>query len=170
MDDGRLSDNQGHTVDFSNTIIVMTSNVGSQAISAFLADKDEISGSEEDQLDSEISDSLKGVFTPEFLNRIDEKLIFHPLTRKDIGKIVKIQIDLLAKKLKERDVNLVVTPAALEELANEGYDPAYGARPLKRVIRQQIENPMAVELLKGSFPEDSTLTVDFNGDAFTFGK
>ena len=168
LDDGRLSDNQGHTVDFSNTIIVMTSNVGSQAISAFLADKDEISGSEEDQLDSEISDALKGVFTPEFLNRIDEKLIFHPLTRKDIGKIVKIQIDLLAKKLKERDVNLVVTPAALEELANEGYDPAYGARPLKRVIRQQIENPMAVELLKGSFPEDSTLTVDFNGDAFTF--
>ena len=170
LDDGRLSDNQGHTVDFSNTIIVMTSNVGSQAISAFLADKDEISGSEEDQLDSEISDALKGVFTPEFLNRIDEKLIFHPLTRKDIGKIVKIQIDLLAKKLKERDVNLVVTPAALEELANEGYDPAYGARPLKRVIRQQIENPMAVELLKGSFPEDSTLTVDFNGDAFTFGN
>ena len=170
LDDGRLSDNQGHTVDFSNTIIVMTSNVGSQAISAFLADKDEISGSEEDQLDSEISEALKGVFTPEFLNRIDEKLIFHPLTRKDIGKIVKIQIDLLAKKLKERDVNLVVTPAALEELANEGYDPAYGARPLKRVIRQQIENPMAVELLKGSFPEDSTLTVDFNGDAFTFGN
>ncbi|MBQ2622089.1 MAG: ATP-dependent chaperone ClpB [Thermoguttaceae bacterium] len=170
LDDGRLSDNQGHTVDFSNTIIVMTSNVGSQAISAFLADKDELSGSEEDQLDSEISDALKGVFTPEFLNRIDEKLIFHPLTRKDIGKIVKIQIDLLAKKLKERDVNLVVTPAALEELANEGYDPAYGARPLKRVIRQQIENPMAVELLKGSFPEDSTLTVDFNGDAFTFGN
>ena len=170
LDDGRLSDNQGHTVDFSNTIIVMTSNVGSQAISAFLADKDEISGSEEDQLDSEISDALKGVFTPEFLNRIDEKLIFHPLTRKDIGKIVKIQIDLLAKKLKERDVNLVVTPAALEELGNEGYDPAYGARPLKRVIRQQIENPMAVELLKGSFPEDSTLTVDFNGDAFTFGN
>ena len=170
LDDGRLSDNQGHTVDFSNTIIVMTSNVGSQAISAFLADKDEISGSEEDQLDSEISDALKGVFTPEFLNRIDEKLIFHPLTRKDIGKIVKIQIDLLAKKLKERDVNLVVTPAALEELANEGYDPAYGARPLKRVIRQQIENPMAVELLKGSFPEDSTLTVDFNGDEFTFKR
>ena len=170
LDDGRLSDNQGHTVDFSNTIIVMTSNVGSQAISAFLADKDELSGSEEDQLDSEISEALKGVFTPEFLNRIDEKLIFHPLTRKDIGKIVKIQIDLLAKKLKERDVNLVVTPAAMEELANEGYDPAYGARPLKRVIRQQIENPMAVELLKGSFPEDSTLTVDFNGDAFTFGN
>ncbi len=170
LDDGRLSDNQGHTVDFSNTIIVMTSNVGSQAISAFLADKDELSGSEEDQLDSEISDALKGVFTPEFLNRIDEKLIFHPLTRKDIGKIVKIQIDLLAKKLKERDVNLVVTPAALEELANEGYDPAYGARPLKRVIRQQIENPMAVELLKGSFPEDSTLTVDFTGDNFTFTK
>ncbi|MBR0239414.1 MAG: ATP-dependent chaperone ClpB [Thermoguttaceae bacterium] len=170
LDDGRLSDNQGHTVDFSNTIIVMTSNVGSQAISAFLADKDELNGNEEDQLDSEISDALKGVFTPEFLNRIDEKLIFHPLTRKDIGKIVKIQIDLLAKKLKERDVNLVVTPAALEELANEGYDPAYGARPLKRVIRQQIENPMAVELLKGSFPEDSTLTVDFNGDAFTFGN
>ena len=170
LDDGRLSDNQGHTVDFSNTIIVMTSNVGSQAISAFLADKEELNGSEEDQLDSEISDALKGVFTPEFLNRIDEKLIFHPLTRKDIGKIVKIQIDLLAKKLKERDVNLVVTPAALEELANEGYDPAYGARPLKRVIRQQIENPMAVELLKGSFPEDSTLTVDFNGDAFTFGN
>ena len=170
LDDGRLSDNQGHTVDFSNTIIVMTSNVGSQAISAFLADKDELSGSEEDQLDSEISEALKGVFTPEFLNRIDEKLIFHPLTRKDIGKIVKIQIDLLAKKLKERDINLVVTPAALEELGNEGYDPAYGARPLKRVIRQQIENPMAVELLKGSFPEDSTLTVDFNGDAFTFGN
>ena len=170
LDDGRLSDNQGHTVDFSNTIIVMTSNVGSQAISAFLADKDELSGSEEDQLDSEISEALKGVFTPEFLNRIDEKLIFHPLTRKDIGKIVKIQIDLLAKKLKERDVNLVVTPAALEELGNEGYDPAYGARPLKRVIRQQIENPMAVELLKGSFPEDSTLTVDFTGDAFTFNR
>jgi ATP-dependent Clp protease ATP-binding subunit ClpB len=170
LDDGRLSDNQGHTVDFSNTIIVMTSNVGSQAISAFLADKEELNGSEEDQLDAEISEALKGVFTPEFLNRIDEKLIFHPLTRKDIGKIVKIQIDLLAKKLKERDVNLVVTPAAMEELANEGYDPAYGARPLKRVIRQQIENPMAVELLKGSFPEDSTLTVDFNGDAFTFGN
>ena len=170
LDDGRLSDNQGHTVDFSNTIIVMTSNVGSQAISAFPADKEELNGSEEDQLDAEISEALKGVFTPEFLNRIDEKLIFHPLTRKDIGKIVKIQIDLLAKKLKERDVNLVVTPAAMEELANEGYDPAYGARPLKRVIRQQIENPMAVELLKGAFPEDSTLTVDFNGDAFTFGN
>ncbi len=170
LDDGRLSDNQGHTVDFSNTIIVMTSNVGSQTISAFLSDKDELNDSEEDQLDSEIADALKGVFTPEFLNRIDEKLIFHPLTRKDIGKIVTIQIDLLVKKLKERSVNLIVTPAALEELGSEGYDPAYGARPLKRVIRQQIENPLAVELLKGAFPEGSSLTVDFNGDEFTFER
>ena len=168
LDDGRLSDNQGHTVDFSNTIIVMTSNVGSQAIQSLLAEKEELSPSDEEQLDTEISEALKLVFTPEFLNRIDERLIFQPLTRKDIAKIVDIQIKALADKLKERDITLKVTPAAIEELAGEGYDPSFGARPLKRVIRRQIENPMAVELLRGNYPENSTLTVDFQDDKFLF--
>lgn len=170
LDDGRLSDNQGHTVDFSNTIIVMTSNVGSQAIQSFLAENEDgkLNQSEEDELDAMINDALKGIFTPEFLNRIDERLIFQPLSRKDIAKIVRIQIELLTKKLKERGLTLEVTESAVEELAAQGYDPSFGARPLRRVIQQQIENPLAVDLLKGEFPEGSTIEVDAQNGDFRF--
>jgi ATP-dependent Clp protease ATP-binding subunit ClpB len=163
LDDGRLTDNHGHTVDFTNTIIVMTSNVGSQMIQEIA----EQHGSY-DQMRSAVMESLQTRFLPEFLNRIDEIIVFHPLDRSQIRKIVDLQIEQLAKLLEQRELGLEVTEAARQEIANRGYDPTYGARPLKRVIQQELQNPLASELLKGGFPEGSTVRIDWDGSEFTF--
>ncbi len=114
--------------------------------------------------------SLNTRFLPEFLNRIDEVLIFHPLDQSQIHKIVGLQIERLKKQLQEKGVELVVTPAAIDAVAKEGYDPVYGARPLKRVIQQRIQNPLAVEILKKEVPEGSRLKIDYVGDGFTFER
>ena len=163
LDDGRLTDNLGHTVDFTNTIIVMTSNIGSQLIQ-------EISraGGSEDEMRASVREVLQSQFLPEFLNRIDETIIFHPLDRQQIGKIVALQVEHLRKQVEKIGLNLEVSATALAEIAERGYDPTYGARPLKRVIQQELQNPLATELLKGSFPEGTTVLIDFRDDEFTF--
>jgi ATP-dependent Clp protease ATP-binding subunit ClpB len=163
LDDGRLSDSHGHTVDFTNTIIVMTSNVGSQMIQESFEQ-----GGSYDEMRANVMDSLQTRFLPEFLNRIDEIIVFRPLDRSQIRKIVDLQVAHLKKLLEQRDFGLVVTDAARDELANRGYDPSFGARPLKRVIQNELQNPLASELLKGQFEEGSTIRVDFDGSEFTF--
>jgi ATP-dependent Clp protease ATP-binding subunit ClpB len=163
LDDGRLSDNQGHTVDFTNTIIVMTSNIGSQVIQEIGRQ----GGTEEEMRDA-VKEALEGRFLPEFLNRIDEVIIFHPLDRTQIRKIVDLQIQRVQRQLEQADLRLDVTEDAREAIAERGYDPTYGARPLKRVIQQQIQNPLAGEILKGEFPEGSVVRVDFHDGEFTF--
>jgi ATP-dependent Clp protease ATP-binding subunit ClpB len=163
LDDGRLTDNHGHTVDFTNTIIVMTSNVGSQMIQE-LSD----SGGSYDEMRNAVMESLQTRFLPEFLNRIDEIIVFHPLDRSQIRRIVDLQIEHLAKLLAQRDLSLEVTERARQEIANRGYDPTFGARPLKRVIQNELQNPLASELLRGGYLEGSTVRIDFGGEEFTF--
>jgi ATP-dependent Clp protease ATP-binding subunit ClpB len=165
LDDGRLSDNQGHTVDFKNTIIVMTSNIGSQLIQEITQE-----GGTEDEIREAVTQSLNTRFLPEFLNRIDETLIFHPLGQAQIRKIVEFQIERLKKQLQDKSIGLEVTTAAIDAIAKEGYDPMYGARPLKRVIQQRIQNPLAVEILKKEFPEGSSVKIDCTDGEFTFER
>ena len=165
LDDGRLSDNQGHTVDFTNTIIVMTSNIGSQLIQEIARE-----GGSEDDMREAITEALQGRFLPEFLNRIDETIIFHPLDSAQIHKIVGLQIARLIKQLATKHIELEVTAAAIDAIALQGYDPVYGARPLKRIIQQQIQNPLAMELLKQDFAEGSRVKVDHRGERFTFER
>jgi len=165
LDDGRLSDNQGHTVDFTNTIIVMTSNIGSQAIQEITRE-----GGKQEDIREAVKEALESRFLPEFLNRIDETIIFHPLDAKHIRKIVEFQIERLRKQLAEKDLSLDVSDAALDAIAVAGYDPTFGARPLKRVIQQQIQNPLATEILKGTFSEGTTIRVDYRDGEFAFEK
>jgi ATP-dependent Clp protease ATP-binding subunit ClpB len=165
LDDGRLSDNQGHTVDFTNTIVVMTSNIGSQLIQEISRE-----GGSEEQVREAVNETLHARFLPEFLNRIDEIMIFHPLRPEHLRKIVDLQIARLRKQLAEKGITLVVTPAAAAAIATEGYDPTFGARPLKRVIQQRIQNPLAVELLKGEFEVGSTVRIGYEEGEFGFER
>lgn len=152
LDDGRLTDGQGRTVDFKNTVIVMTSNIGSPLIQA-------MTGRDQQEIKEAVWEELKGHFRPEFLNRIDETVVFHGLDAKHIAAIARIQLDVLTRRLAQMDLRLEVTPAALEELAKVGFDPLFGARPLKRAIQQRIENPLSRLLLEGKFPPKSTIGV-----------
>jgi ATP-dependent Clp protease ATP-binding subunit ClpB len=165
LDDGRLSDNRGHTVDFTNTIIVMTSNIGSQVIQEIAKE----GGTEEEMRDA-VMETLQTRLLPEFLNRVDEIMIFHPLQKGQIRKIVELQVARLRKQLTDKGIELDVTETALDEIASEGYDPTNGARPLKRVIQQRIQNPLAVELLKREFEEGSRVKIDYLGGDFTFKR
>jgi len=165
LDDGRLTDNLGHTVDFTNTIIVMTSNIGSQMIQQITQE-----GGGEEDIRAAIDEALSSRFLPEFLNRIDETIVFHPLTRDELRRIVDLQVQRLAAQVESNGLTLEVTPAARDRLAEEGYDPTYGARPLKRVIQQRLQNPLATELLKGNFPEGSGVRIDIAGEEFVFEK
>ena len=161
LDDGRLTDNHGNTVDFTNTMIVMTSNVGSQLIQRITEE-----GGDNGEIDAGVMQALKGRFAPELLNRIDEKIVFHPLTRDEIRKIVTIQVEMLRGRLADQDWSLKVDDSALDAIADEGYDPVYGARPLKRVIQQRLANPMATEILK-SGGSGGEIAVEFDG-GYTF--
>jgi ATP-dependent Clp protease ATP-binding subunit ClpB len=163
LDDGRLTDSHGRTVDFTNTIVVMTSNVGSQAIQQITHE-----GGSQDDVREAVKLALKDRFLPEFLNRIDETIVFHPLRREEIGRIVTLQIARLKKQLEARNIGLEVSDAALKALAAEGYDPAFGARPLKRVIQQRLQNPLATEILKGHVQEGQTVVIDVENEEFTF--
>ena len=165
LDDGRLTDGQGRTVDFTNTIVVMTSNVGSQAIQELTR-----AGSSQEEIQNAVQEALEERFLPEFLNRIDETIVFHPLDRKHIHRIVELQLARLEKQVEQNDLHLEITPAAVNAVAVEGYDPTYGARPLKRVIQQQLQNPLASELLRGEYPPGSTILVDFVEGEFTFSR
>jgi len=163
LDDGRLTDGHGRTVDFTNTVIVMTSNAGSQAIQRVTEE-----GGSEDEMREAVQESLKARFLPEFLNRIDDIVIFHPLNRKEIRQIVTLQLQDLSTRIEKNGLRLDVTDRAVDEIASVGYDPTYGARPLKRVIQNEIQNPLATSLLKNSYNEGTTVEVDFDGNEFTF--
>ena len=152
LDDGRLTDGQGRTVDFKNTVIVMTSNIGSPIIQSMV-------GREQQEIKDAVFEELKQNFRPEFLNRIDEIVVFHGLDASHIAEIAKIQLHVLEKRLEKMELRLDVTESALEELAKVGFDPVFGARPLKRAIQQRIENPLARELLEGHFPPKTTIRV-----------
>ena len=165
LDDGRLTDSHGRTVDFTNTIIVMTSNIGSQLIQQISQE----GGSEAESREA-VRGALQAHFLPEFLNRVDETIIFHPLDRTQIRKIVGLQTQHLARQLEAHGMRLDVTEAALDAIARDGYDPMYGARPLKRVIQQQIQNPLAAEILKGRFGEGVTVRIDNRDGDFTFER
>lgn len=162
LDDGRLTDNKGRVVNFKNTIIIMTSNFGSQIILENfedLANKDVNFVYNETK--REVFDELKRHFRPEFLNRIDETILFKPLSNAQISGIVKIQIDELAKKLAKRDITLDITSEALEYISNKGYDPQFGARPLKRVVQQDVLNELSKEILKGNVHDNSVILIDY---------
>ncbi|MEC9116224.1 MAG: ATP-dependent chaperone ClpB, partial [Planctomycetota bacterium] len=161
LDDGRLTDNHGHTVDFTNTIIVMTSNVGSQIVQKISED-----GGDENEIRQAVEQTLQSRFLPEFLNPIDEKIVFHPLRREQIRSIVDLQLEGLAQRLGSLGLKLEVGPPARDQLASRGYDPAYGARPLKRVIQQEIENPLATELLRHEVVEGCLVEVDWSDGEF----
>jgi ATP-dependent Clp protease ATP-binding subunit ClpB len=165
FDDGRLTDGKGKTVDFKNTVVIMTSNIASQQIQQLT----EESGADW-EIEAHVKDALKQIFKPEFLNRIDEIIVFHMLGKSDLKKIVDIQLGYLAGRLKARDINLEFTDRAREQIMDEGYDPAFGARPLKRTIQQRLENPLAAELLAGKFAEGDTIKIDADTRKFTFTK
>jgi ATP-dependent Clp protease ATP-binding subunit ClpB len=152
LDDGRLTDGQGRTVDFKNAVIVMTSNIGSHKIQAMV-------GKPYDDIKEAVWDELKDHFRPEFLNRIDETVVFHALGVKEIQSIAAIQLKILQARLAKMDLTLDVSVAALAELAKVGFDPVFGARPLKRAIQQRIENPLSKLMLEGKFLPKSTISV-----------
>jgi len=163
LDDGRLTDGQGRTVDFRNTVIVMTSNLGSDRIQEYgrLGDVEGMRGA--------VMEVVQGHFRPEFLNRIDELVIFQPLSRQQLRAIAEIQMGSLRARLRERDLDIVLSDAAVNLLAETGFDPVYGARPLKRVIQREIENPLAQRLLRGEFAPGQVIHVDAQGGQFVFG-
>jgi ATP-dependent Clp protease ATP-binding subunit ClpB len=200
LDDGRLTDGQGRTVDFKNTIVVMTSNFGSQMLQELTA-----SGAEDWEIEAAVRDLLRrgpaaaaaeqfGKSTgmppqvteaiikaqqamggtpfmrPELLNRIDEIVVFHQLKREQMGKIAEIQLGRLRARLAEREMSLELTDAAKDQIASEGWDPAFGARPLKRTIQQRIENPLSQRILAGEFGPGDTIEVGFSGASFTFAR
>jgi ATP-dependent Clp protease ATP-binding subunit ClpB len=157
LDDGRLTDGKGRTVDFKNTVVIMTSNIGSHAISEADGDLDADA--------PQLRDALRATFRPEFLNRVDDIIVFRRLTQDLIKNIVAIQVRQLDKLLAQRDLSLDIGEGALEELAKEGYDPVYGARPLKRVIQKKIQDRLALMLLDGEVVPGDRLRLDFDGDA-----
>src|ERR1700738_4283151 len=162
LDDGRLTDGQGHTVDFRNTLIVMTSNLGSE----FLTNQPE--GQDTDAVRDQVMAVVRASFRPEFLNRVDEIILFHRLQRKEMTKIVDIQMVRLAKLLEERKITIALAPSAREWLADKGWDPAYGARPLKRVIQKAVQDPLAGEILVGAVKDGDRVTISAGKQGLTF--
>ncbi len=160
LDDGRLTDSKGRTVDFKNTVLIMTSNLGSREIQAAEGDEEEVRDA--------VLEELRQHFKPEFLNRIDDIIVFHQLSEKEIAKIIDVQLERLRHMLQERNIALVLDDSARQLLAREGYDPAYGARPLKRAIQTLIQNPLAVKLLNGEVTPGQTLNVSAAGDQMKF--
>ncbi|PXW90837.1 ATP-dependent Clp protease ATP-binding subunit ClpB [Nitrosomonas sp. Nm84] len=163
LDDGRMTDGQGRTVDFKNTVIVMTSNLGSQMIQ-------EMSGSPYESIKYAVMGEVKAHFRPEFINRIDEVVVFHALDQKHIHSIAKIQLQYLEARLAKLEMKLEVSDAALSVISQAGFDPVFGARPLKRAIQAQIENPLAKEILEGNFVAKDTIKVDYSDDKIIFSK
>lgn len=165
LDDGRLTDGQGRTIDFKNTIIVMTSNIGSQTLLEMTE-----AGALDIEIDAHMRELLKQALRPELLNRIDETIVFHQLSRDQITGIVRIQIDSLERRLENRGLGISLTDSAIEAIASEGFDPQFGARPLKRTIQQRIENPIATRILAGEYDAGDQIVVDYEQENFTFGR
>jgi ATP-dependent Clp protease ATP-binding subunit ClpB len=165
LDDGRLTDGHGRTVDFRNTIVAMTSNVGSEDIQRLSE-----SGAADIEVEMKVKETLKQHFRPEFINRIDETIIFHRLDREHLAQIVDIQFQYLRHRLADRGITLSLTKKAKDKLVKDGYDPVYGARPLKRLIQQEIENPLARRMLAGDLAAGQELKIDANGENFAFSS
>jgi len=164
LDDGRLTDGHGRTVDFRNTVIVMTSNLGSQIIQEMAGEENYAA------MKAAVMDIVGKHFRPEFINRIDDTVVFHPLGKEQIRAIARIQIDYLRGRLRQRDIDLTLTDAALDKLGEAGFDPVYGARPLKRAIQERLENPLAQAILAGNYSEGDVIEVDVEGDELVFKK
>jgi ATP-dependent Clp protease ATP-binding subunit ClpB len=167
LDDGRLTDSQGRLVDFRNTVIIMTSNIGSQYIVDAGGQLDPRGW---ERVEERVRDELRNHFRPEFLNRVDDIIVFRQLSREDLVQIVDLQLEKLKRTLEERHIYLEVASEAKALLAAEGYDPVYGARPLKRVIQRLLQNPIALELLEGNFHEGDVIRVERDGDVLRFEK
>ena len=163
LDDGRMTDGQGRTVDFKNTVIVMTSNLGSHKIQS-------MEDSDPGLVKLSVLAEVRSHFRPEFINRIDELVVFHSLDDKDIGAIARIQLQVLEDRLGKMDIGLMITDAALKKIAEAGFDPVYGARPLKRAIQQQIENPLSKAILQGDYGPKDVIAIDVNGSELSFKK
>jgi ATP-dependent Clp protease ATP-binding subunit ClpB len=161
LDEGRLTDSQGRIVDFKNSIVIMTSNLGSELIQ---------NAKKVEDVKLAIDTLLKATFKPEFLNRIDEIITFNRLSQEDIGKIVHIQLSELSRRLSEKKLTIKFTKAALESLAEIGFDPLYGARPLKRTIQSLVQNPIAKMVLNGDYQEGDVILVDKGKDGLAFKK
>jgi ATP-dependent Clp protease ATP-binding subunit ClpB len=162
LDDGRLTDGQGRTVDFRNTLIIMTSNLGAEYL-VNLGENEDV-----DKVRDEVMAVVKASFRPEFLNRIDEVILFHRLRRQDMGQIVEIQLKRLEKLLADRKIALDLDETAIKWLADKGYDPAYGARPLKRVMQKELQDPLAEKILGGEIKDGSTVVVTSGSDRLIF--
>ena len=167
LDDGRLTDGQGRTVDFRNTIVIMTSNIGSHIIQDYFLDG---KTTEVDRLDMEqkVSDEMKAHFRPEFINRIDDTIIFHSLDEDQLGVIVDIQLRAVAKRLADQQLTMEISDDAKRHLAKAGYDPQFGARPLKRTVQEQLLNPLATRLLDGEFKPGDNIRINLANDELTF--
>ena len=172
LDDGRLTDGQGHTVDFRNTVIIMTSNLGTQYFSGLrgMGFRGPSQSEEEERQKEQIQDELQRTFRPEFLNRIDEIVVFRSLAKEHVREIVDLQVKDVALRLEERGIEIELTEEARDWLADEGYDAAFGARPLRRAIQRHVETPLSREVLKGSFGEGDTIAVDLERGKLTFRK
>ena len=158
LDDGRLTDGQGRTVDFKNTVVIMTSNLGSDII------QDKHQESQYDEMKSMVMNVVGQHFRPEFINRVDDIVVFHPLGKEQIKSIAKIQLASLRARLADKGYKLELSAAAMDKLADAGFDPVFGARPLKRAIQTQIENPLAQQLLSGTILPESTIRIDVDGE------
>ena len=165
LDDGRLTDNKGRTVNFNNTIIIMTSNIGSGHISNLHNKEDNL---DKEKIHSLILSELKSSFRPEFLNRIDETIIFNSLSKKVITKIVEFQINELNNNLIQREIKLDISPYAVEYLSKKGFDPQYGARPIKRLVQKEILNQLSKEMLKGNIQKGDVILIDSFNDKIVF--
>ncbi|TQD95304.1 hypothetical protein C1H46_019096 [Malus baccata] len=169
LDDGRITDSQGRTVSFTNTVIIMTSNVGSQ----YILNADDDSTPRElayETIKQRVLEAARSIFRPEFMNRVDEYIVFQPLDRDQISRIVKLQLDRVQKRIADRKMKLKVSDAAIQLLGSLGYDPNYGARPVKRVIQQYVENELAKGILRGEFREEDTVLIDTEVTAFSNGQ
>ncbi|MEM6518751.1 MAG: ATP-dependent chaperone ClpB [Cyanobacteria bacterium P01_D01_bin.71] len=163
LDDGRITDSQGHLVDFSNTVVIMTSNIGSDSILEIAGDDDRY-----DDMRELVLKALRKHFRPEFLNRVDDLILFHPLRQEQLREIVSIQVQRIEQRLAEQKLSLSLSKGAIDHIAKVGYDPVYGARPLKRAIQKELENPIATKILEEAFPEGSTIQVGLQGGKLTF--
>jgi ATP-dependent Clp protease ATP-binding subunit ClpB len=175
LDDGRLTDSHGKTIDFKNTVVIMTSNIGSAHIQEMLSEREKSPyaywvDSSDTSFKDKVMNDLKGFFKPEFLNRVDEIIIFNPLTKGLLKQIVDIQVERMKKYIKERNINLALTDNAKEYFASIGFDPLYGARPLKRVLQKMILNDLARKILDRTFSEGDVVEVDYVDGEIRFGK
>jgi ATP-dependent Clp protease ATP-binding subunit ClpB len=164
LDDGRLTDGHGRTVDFRNTVIIMTSNLGSQRIQEMAGENDY------EKMKDAVMEIVGQHFRPEFINRVDESVVFHPLGMAQIRVITRLQVEILRQRLQDRDLDLKLTEEALDKLGEAGFDPVYGARPLKRAVQQRLENPLAQQLLEGRFMPGDLISVDVEGDGLAFKR